>query len=69
MSANSGCNPHFLLLDFGSKGRHALHLISLHMHYEERCILLYAGCSIYEDIYYSIIYLQSYMFKLMLNQL
>jgi hypothetical protein len=27
------------------------------------------SCSIYEDIYYSIVYLQSYMFKLLLNQL
>jgi hypothetical protein len=41
----------------------------LHMHYEKRYILLYAGCSIYEDIYYSNIYLQSCMFKLLLNQL
>jgi hypothetical protein len=31
--------------------------------------LLYAVCFIYENIYYSIIYLQSYMFKLFLNQL
>jgi hypothetical protein len=39
------------------------------MNYEGRYILLYVGCSIYEDIYYSIIYLQSCMFKLLLNQL
>jgi hypothetical protein len=31
--------------------------------------LLYAVCSIYEDIYCSIVYSQSYMFKLLLNQL
>jgi hypothetical protein len=31
--------------------------------------LLYAVYSIYEDIYYSIVYLQSYIFKLLLNQL
>jgi hypothetical protein len=32
-------------------------------------ILLYAVCSIYKDIYYSIVYSQSYMFKLLVNQL
>jgi hypothetical protein len=48
----------------------ASHIIeSLHMNYEGRYILLYAFCSIYEDIYYSIIYLESCMFKLLLNQL
>jgi hypothetical protein len=48
----------------------ASHIIaSLHMNYEERYILLYAGRSIYEDIYYSIAYLQSCMFKLLINQL
>jgi hypothetical protein len=31
--------------------------------------MLYAVCPIYEDTYYSIVYLQSYMFKLLLNQL
>jgi hypothetical protein len=31
--------------------------------------LLYLDWSIYEDIYYSIIHLQSCMFKLLLNQL
>jgi hypothetical protein len=48
----------------------ASHIIaSLHMNYEERYILLYAGCSIYEDTYNSIVYLQSCMFKLLINQL
>jgi hypothetical protein len=39
----------------------------LHMSYEWRYILLYVVCSIYEDIDYYIIYLQSCMFKLSLN--
>jgi hypothetical protein len=39
------------------------------MNYEGRYIFLYAGDSIYEDIYNSIIYLQSYMFEMLLNQL
>jgi hypothetical protein len=43
-------------------------IVSLHMNYKERYILLYTSCSTYEDIYYSIVYLQSYMFKPMLNQ-
>jgi hypothetical protein len=41
----------------------------LHINYEDIYILLYASCYIYEDIYYSIAYLQSCMFKLLLNQL
>jgi hypothetical protein len=44
-------------------------IVSLHMSYEGRYILLYVVCSIYKDIYYSIIYLQYCMFKLLLNQL
>jgi hypothetical protein len=48
----------------------ASHIIaSLHMNHEGRYILLCVCCSIYEDIYYSIVYLQSSMFKLLLNQL
>jgi hypothetical protein len=48
----------------------ASHIIaSLHMNYEGRYILLYIGYSIYKGIYYFIVYLQSYMFKLLLNQL
>jgi hypothetical protein len=32
-------------------------------------ILLYTVYSIYEGVYYYIVYLQSYMFKLLLNQM
>jgi hypothetical protein len=67
-----GCTLHFLLLELGVEVKTCIasHIIaSLHMNYEGRYILLYALCSIYENIYYSIIYLQSCMFKLLLNQL